>query len=227
MSDSNITYLDTTLQLSKDIINKYYEKIKSFVIFTPYIIHILHTKRLYYGLKKWRNIDEEEYKKFKTNPLNKSIYYVGKKIVDIDKTNFMYFFDEEDSDKLDDIDKKFIETQTVDKKIELYGMHEFNEHLAFSGPYIYEIIQMLNTEISTSELANIERIYVTTQSYTDKNTNTCYDQEKKKYRAKTTFYIINVENSGEKQTNTNDSNNLTTTSTNTNHCDKKQKIKNE
>ena len=102
----------------------------------------------------------------------------------------MYSFKKEDKDNLDELDKKFIETKTADKKLELYGLHTYGGYHGFFRPDIYEAIGLLNDYITVDDLESIEKIYLTTEPHPNDNINNCFDYKKDRHRAKTVCYLF-------------------------------------
>lgn len=193
-NENKVIYLDPERYLSKEDIHKYYDKIKVFKSFVQKVLCIGNSMSLEYELYKWRDINEEEYQKWNSDSSRNSKYfYVGKQSPCTDQESYMYSFKQEDPDNLDELDKKFIETQTSDKKIEFYGLHTYGGCYAFFRPDFLEVIHMLNTVLPITELESIKRIYITTEPHPNDINDFCFDYSKDKHRAKTTCYIFNCD----------------------------------
>lgn len=207
---TKITYLDPKPFLSKGDMLKYHDKIKVFKSFSQKILCIGGSMSLEYELHKWKDINEEEYQKWRLEKHPR--FYVGKPMQCTDQDSYMYSFKEQDSDKLDELDKKFIEEQDSDSKLEFYGLHNHTGYHGFFRPDFFELIHMLNTKLPITELDSIKQIYITTEPYPNDNIHHCYDCAKDKHRARTTCYIFNKDKDKECIDDV------------VQHCDKKQKI---
>lgn len=185
---NEVKFLDVKQFLKPEELSEYYDKIKPFKEFCPSAFIVGNNYSVEYELHKYIKMSSDEYKKFKENIDKKNKIYIGKK--GNLKDGYMYGFEEKDVNSLDEIDKKFLESQSEFDKINLYGYHTYGGYYGFFRPDLTEVIHMLNTKISLTELNDIERIYVTTEAYPTYEINDCYDRVKDKHKGLTTYYII-------------------------------------
>ena len=177
---------------------KYYDKIKIFKHFKASMSVIYFDDpaiTIHHDLGKYKNMNKKEYEEYiKTEEykLEKDFecYYVGKKGALSKDYGYVYGFNKESDDNLDEIDKKFVETKTADKKIELYGLHEYGGYYGFFRPDFYEAIGLLSDKLSIDELEEVDRMYITTEPHPSGDIGECFDSAKDKHRGKTTCYIF-------------------------------------
>jgi len=199
MENQIVTYKKPTI-ISEADANKYYNKIKIFKHFKAAmtVIYFYNPNiSIEYDLGKYKNMNGEEYEEYiKTEQYEKEhdfeCFYVGKIKKDTLSKNYcyMYNFEKEDETDLDEIDKRFVEHRTADKKIELYGLHTYGGYRGFFCPDFYEVIGLLSEEITADDLNSVERLYVTTEPHPSDNIYECFDYKKDMHRGKTICYVF-------------------------------------
>ncbi len=189
-SHKKIIYLNPSEQMklknmSDDWIKMYYNKLKIFKCFKP--SNKITWKgqsecdvQSEYGIYKTMTDDESD-------KCDNQTFLVGKKSPCTSEQSYMYSF--KCDVNLDELDKKFVETQNADKIIDLFGYHTYGDYYGFFRPDIVEVIHMLHCKIPPKDLDQIERIYVTTEPYPKSDFEKCFDAKKDMHRGKTSCYI--------------------------------------
>jgi hypothetical protein len=194
----DIIYQDPRHDLSQEDIQKYHEKIKPFAQYSPNNLFIKVLLQQLSCNDHWF----VEYLKTSNSasrniichkcPYTNNIDHKCQCNYDNRYTSYGCYSKYEPIEKLDVLDKKFIESEdTADLKIELYSLHKHWPNKNMWNHDLDESINILSTKIHINDLESVERIYVTIEPHPANDVFECYDFKNNMYKGKTTYYIYN------------------------------------